>query len=196
MSTWINFGRWLTRLPGGIHPQEEPPSLDFTAHAACIGVSLQRFGVRESDLEDLLQDVLLIGYQKLHTFDAERSICAWLRGIGWNVAAAHQRRAYVRHERTIRSLSDAELEDACPDPEATAATREARVMLEAILDELDPDKRAVFVMFEIEEIDCDQIAVLLKVPIGTVYSRLFAARKSFEKALARGNARDARRGRS
>jgi RNA polymerase sigma-70 factor (ECF subfamily) len=50
---------------------------------------------------------------------------------------------------------------------------------------MDLEKRAVFVMFEIEQMPCAEIATLLDVPVGTVYSRLHAARKSFEAELAR-----------
>jgi RNA polymerase sigma factor (sigma-70 family) len=74
-------------------------------------------------------------------------------------------------------------------PEHAASDRQARARLESMLDELDPDKRAVFVMFEIDRMSCDEIAALVGVPVGTVYSRLHGARKAFEKSLARWRAR-------
>jgi RNA polymerase sigma-70 factor (ECF subfamily) len=50
---------------------------------------------------------------------------------------------------------------------------------------MDLDKRAVFVMFEIDELPCEAIASALGVPVGTVWSRLSAARKQFQAKLAR-----------
>ncbi len=49
-------------------------------------------------------------------------------------------------------------------PEHEASDAEARVRLEAILDELDPDKRAVFVMFEVDGMSCDEIAAFVGAP--------------------------------
>jgi RNA polymerase sigma-70 factor (ECF subfamily) len=87
-----------------------------------------------------------------------------------------------------------------PEPEGPSATPEqeladnqSRQRLEALLDELDLDRRAVFVMFEIDGMPCEEIAQLLGVPVGTVYSRLHAARKEFQRALVRMQARDAHR---
>src|SRR5262249_46123913 len=78
------------------------------------------------------------------------------------------------------------------NPEDAAAAREARARLDAMLDELDLEKRAVFAMFEVGEMSCDEIAAVVGVPVGTVYSRLHAARKGLAKVLARWRARDAR----
>ncbi len=58
-----------------------------------------------------------------------------------------------------------------------------------MLDELDLERRAVFVMYEIDELPCEQIAAMIGVPVGTVHSRLHAARKEFQRAAARWQAR-------
>jgi RNA polymerase sigma-70 factor, ECF subfamily len=47
------------------------------------------------------------------------------------------------------------------------------------------DKRAVFVMFEIDAMGCAEIASTLELPLGTVHSRLHAARREFERVLSR-----------
>ena len=63
-------------------------------------------------------------------------------------------------------------------------------MLHAFLESLDPDKRAVFVMAELEQMTAPEIAVALSANANTVYSRLRAARIAFEQVLcaSRGNA--------
>ena len=53
-----------------------------------------------------------------------------------------------------------------------------------ILDLMDLEKRSLFVMFEIDEMPCEEIAELLGVPVGTVHSRLHSARHEFKNALA------------
>ena len=58
---------------------------------------------------------------------------------------------------------------------------------------LDADKRAVFVMYEIDELPVDAIAEIVSIPVGTVYSRLRAAREEFEAAAQRVRARWAHR---
>lgn len=162
-------------------------------HVDFVWATLQRLGVRDSELEDLTQEVFIVVHGRLHTFDPAQSMPAWLFGICRRVSAAHRRRAYVRRERAAEEVAaGAEHEGA--GPEEAVHAREARERLDGLLDQLDADKRAVLVMFEIDEMPCEAIAEQLGVPVGTVYSRLHAARKAFERALARSRARDARGG--
>lgn len=179
-------------------PDHAPPRpLDVTAihaaHAGFVWLLLQRFGVRERDLEDALQEVFVVVHQRLHTWDPSCRITSWLYGIAQRVAIAWRRKAHVRREHAVEVVPEPPQGDA-RTPEHEASDAEARARLEAILDELDPDKRAVFVMFEIDGLSCDEIADLLGTPVGTVYSRLHSARKAFEKSLSRWRARDAHGG--
>ena len=66
------------------------------------------------------------------------------------------------------------------------ARREERHLAEWALSRLTIEKRATFVMFEVEALSCEEIAKIMNVPIGTVYSRLHAARHQLEKVIARG----------
>jgi RNA polymerase sigma-70 factor, ECF subfamily len=138
-----------------------------------------------------LQEVFVVVHQRLHTFDGSSRITTWLFGISMRVAAAHRRRAYRRREQMGDLPDDAT--DGAASPEEAAATRQAQARLSAILDTMDLERRALFVMFEIDELPCDEIAQLLGVPVGTVHSRLHAARKDFEAAVRRFDARDASR---
>lgn len=65
------------------------------------------------------------------------------------------------------------------------ASAQAAQQLNEILDSMELEKRAVFVMFEIEGLSCQEIGGIVGIPLGTVYSRLHAARRSFEKRLRR-----------
>ena len=65
------------------------------------------------------------------------------------------------------------------------AAEEARVRLAQLLAKLSPERRATFVLFEVEGASCEEIAELTGVPVGTVYSRLHLARKDVAKAADR-----------
>jgi RNA polymerase sigma-70 factor (ECF subfamily) len=173
---------------------ELPLSLDVSLvhrdHADFVWASLQRLGVRDADLEDMLQEVFVVVHRRLHTFDTTTRLTTWLFGIAMRVAAGYRRRAHIRRERSVPEIE--ETVEPGDGPVELAERRQAQERLHALLDSLDLEKRAVFVMFEIDELSCDTIAEILGTPVGTVYSRLHAARKAFQKALARMQAREAR----
>ncbi len=179
-------------LPGSGGPLDVRAIHD--AHADFVFATLQRFGVRDADLDDLMQEVFVVVHRRLDSFDGTSRMTTWLFGIAMRVAAGWRRRAHVRRERATDELpEDAEAhqrEGALPADEALALMQ-ARSQLEVILDGMDLERRAAFVMFEIEEMSCEEIAQIVGVPVGTVYSRLHKARKEFESALARLHARDA-----
>lgn len=165
----------------------------YKEHAAFVWAALQRLGVRQSDLEDVLHEVFVVVHRKVGTFDHTAKVTTWLFGICMRVASSYRRRGFRRRETSHAEVPERESHES---PEQELATRESRRRLESLLDELDLDRRAVFVMFEIEELPCTEIADMLGVPLNTVYSRLHAARKDFQAALARMHARDAHSRRS
>jgi RNA polymerase sigma-70 factor (ECF subfamily) len=163
----------------------EVDSMDVRAvhrsHADFVWARLQRLGVRPEDLEDLFQEVFVVVHRRLHTFDGRVPIDAWLVGICAKVAAAQRRRAHVRREQLVESVPEVPSRE--HDQDETVARHEQELHLRRALARLEPDKRIVFVMFELEEMSCQEIADALTLPVGTVHSRLFAARKLFQKAL-------------
>jgi RNA polymerase sigma-70 factor (ECF subfamily) len=145
----------------------------FDAHAAYILRSLRHLGVAESDLEDVGQEVFVTVHRRLSSFEGRSKLRTWLYGICLRVASDYRRRAYVRRERATadpaRDLPEAE--EHAPD-----ARVEARAELQALLGELDDDKRAVVVLYEIEGFSMKEVAEILDCPLQTAYSRLHAAR--------------------
>jgi RNA polymerase sigma-70 factor (ECF subfamily) len=186
-------------LPLGVQKTEArgdaaPPDLlsIHEEHAPFVWLSLQRLGVRSADIEDLLQEVFIVVHKRLATFDGSARMTTWLFGICLRVAAAHRRRAYNRREAIVPAPAEEALADSA-SPEDLASNRQAQARLAAILDTMDLEKRAIFVMFELDELSCEEIAEILGVPLGTVYSRLHAARKAFSAAVVRFEAREASR---
>jgi RNA polymerase sigma-70 factor, ECF subfamily len=160
----------------------------YDSHKGFVWACLQRFGAPTSELEDLFQEVFLVVHRKLSSFEPGAPMRPWLFGIALRVASNHRRRAYRRWELSSDELVDAARTEH-DSPETSAASSQARRTLHRILGGMPLEKRAVFVMFEIEGKSCDEIATELVVPVGTVYSRLHAARDVFAKALRQHEAR-------
>jgi RNA polymerase sigma-70 factor (ECF subfamily) len=154
----------------------------YQQHADFVWRSLQHLGVRDADLEDLAQEVFVTVHRKLSSFDGRSKLTTWLFGICLHLAQRHRRRAYFRLE--FLQAEPPERVDS-ETPEAHYAGRESHALLERLLDKLSPERRATFVLFEVEGVSCEEIAELTAVPVGTVYSRLHLARKQVTAAAAR-----------
>lgn len=144
--------------------------------------SLRRLGVAPSNVDDATQDVFLVAHRRLGDFEGRSSIKTWLFGIALRVARDHRR--LVRRKGGHEALPDT-VRDAGPSPHDAMERAEAARLLESLLDALDEDRRAVFVLAELEQMSAPEMSEALGVPLNTVYSRLRAARADFEKALAR-----------
>jgi RNA polymerase sigma-70 factor (ECF subfamily) len=156
----------------------------FRDHGQFIWLSLQRFGVRLPDLDDLAQDVFMVVHRKVARLDSRAPIRPWLFGICMRVAANYRRRRRWKVEMPSNGRDD----DRAADlrlADDLLIKGEDRALAERALATLEVDKRAIFVMFEVEELPCAEIAELMNVPVGTVYSRLHAARRQLKEALAR-----------
>lgn len=162
----------------------------FDAHFEFVWRSLRRLGVRESDVDDAVQEVFVVVHRKRDEFQGRSRLSTWLYGICFRVASDYHRRAYVRREQPTDEPPDAvTTAESAFDPEQRAHTAEARALLDEALEAMDVEKRAVFVQYEIDELSVEEIAARINVPVGTVYSRLKAARVAFDKSVARIRAR-------
>ena len=159
----------------------------YDEHAEMVWRSLRRLGVPEASVDDALQEVFLVVHRRLPEFEGRSSLKTWLFGIVLGVAR-NQRRSVRR--RAPEGVLASEVDDELPspsnrNPEGNAQSAEAVRTLYALLDELDEDKRQVFVMADLEEMTAPEIAAALKLNVNTVYARIRAARLGFEQAVAR-----------
>ncbi|NUO53119.1 MAG: sigma-70 family RNA polymerase sigma factor [Polyangiaceae bacterium] len=161
----------------------------YDEHVDLVWRALRRFGVLESALEDATQDVFLVVHRRLAEFEGRSSVSTWLYGIAVGIARNHRRTRRRRPEHTTEGVED-EMVARGASPERGAEDSEALRALDKILSELDPDKREVFVLAELEELTAPEIAAALKLNVNTVYTRLRAARAAFEQALVRFRAKD------
>jgi RNA polymerase sigma-70 factor (ECF subfamily) len=154
----------------------------FREHAPYVWRVLRRLGVREADAEDLCQEVFVVVHRKLPEFEGRSSVRTWIYGIAARVASDHRRRAHVRREHATGDVPE---ERRSAPQLRELELGQARAMLDAALAELDDDKRAVFVLYEIEELEMKDVAEALGCPLQTAYSRLHAARKRVEESVQR-----------
>lgn len=150
--------------------------------------TLRRLGVHDSELDDAMQDVFLVVHRRLKDLQPDVPALCWVCGIAVRVARDHRRSAQ-RRDPSRRGLQpvcelDAIADMHAQDPEETAQRRAAGRLIREVLEELEEPKREVFVFAELEQMTAPQIAQILDVPLNTVYSRLRAARRDFEAALA------------
>lgn len=154
----------------------------FREHGAFVWRSLRRLGMSESDADDLCQEVFLVAFRRLDSFEHRSSFKTWLYGIAVRVAQAHRRRASTQREQPWASPPEV----ASPDgPHDQLADQQARQLLDRAVGELDDDKRAVFVLYEIEQLPMNEVAVALSCPAQTAYSRLHAARRQVQASVRR-----------
>lgn len=161
----------------------------YEEHFEFVWRSLRRLGVPEASADDAAQDVFLVVHRRLDEFEGRSALRTWLFGIALRVARSHRRRfaRKGRHEPLPAEVAgDTEM------PEETLERRRAADFLDQFLDSLDEDKRAVFVLAELEQMTAPEIETALGVKLNTVYSRLRAARKAFEAAVGRHHAKEAR----
>lgn len=164
----------------------------YDEHAELVWRALRRLGVPEASVDDALQDVFVVVHRRLADFEGRSSLRTWLFGIALGVARNHRRSA---RRRAPEGALAAEVDDDLPapdskGPEGRVQSAEAVRTLYALLDQLDEDKRTVFVLADLEEMTAPEIAATLSLNLNTVYARIRAARLAFEQAVARHRAQE------
>lgn len=174
-----------SRMSEGPQPRHHDAAALFRDHAAFVANFLHRLGAGPSEIDDLVQEVFLVAHRRGGFIEDGRARpTTWLAEIAIRVASVarrSQRRSREHPDQaTIADASSREI-----DPARAAETNEALDRVQAALDCLDAERRAIFILFELEGEPCQAIAAAFQIPIGTVYSRLHKARKQFMEAHAR-----------
>lgn len=162
--------------------QDSPLTQIVRDHGPYVWRVLRRLGVSEADVDDVCQEVFLVVHRKLGEFEGKSALRTWIYGIAIRTASDYRKRAHRRHEVATAELPEAPGSD---DPHRTLQLRQARTMLDELISALDDDKRAVFVLFEIEQLGMNDVAAALGCPLQTAYSRLHAARAQIQAAATR-----------
>lgn len=165
----------------------------YDRHADYVYQSLRRLGVPRAILPDALQDVFVIVHRRLSELDTSGSAKPWLFVVAMGVARNHRRRLRRKKpEREHSGVDPDHLGGRFEEPFERAAHAESVALFYKLLESLDDDKRAVFVLAELEELSVPEIAETLSLNVNTAYARLRAARQRFEQVLSRFRASERR----
>ena len=155
-----------------------------------------RFAGSADDAEDLTQDVFIKMYRTLSSYDIERgAFVTWVTTITRNLLVDHFRK--TKQERVTDSLDAApsehedalplsdRLADAGPTPDSRAQSQQVGEAVHHALQKLSPDLREAVILRDLQDLDYKDIATVLKVPEGTVKSRINRGRAELARLLQR-----------
>jgi RNA polymerase sigma-70 factor (ECF subfamily) len=158
-------------------------------HSPRVFAIARRYARRESEVDDIAQEVWLKSFQKLGTFRGDAPFEHWLARLTvrtcYDFLRGHQR----NREWTFSELSEPEqdwLDRVVTNPgDAGESADAARQLVERLLEELSPAARLVITLLEIEERSVREIAELTGWSVPLVKVRAFRARAEMKKRLAR-----------
>jgi|SRR5208282_5503425 len=149
----------------------------------------RRYARRQSEVEDIVQEVWIKAYQKLHSFRGTAPFEHWLMRLTvrtcYDFLRAHQR----NREMAFSELSNEEgdwLESFAQAPESSSETADAaRLLIERVLARLSPPARLIITLLEIEDRSVKEIAHLTGWSVTLVKVRAFRARAEMRRVLAK-----------
>ncbi len=151
----------------------------YDAQLAWVLATFRRLGIPDAEVDDAAHELFLVVHRKLATYDRARPLRPWLFGIAYRVARDVLRRGAARF-RVVESIRPME----AVDLELQTEARQQLTRIQHALDSLDYERRAAFVMHELDGFSVPEIANVLGGPINTLYSHLRRARKHVHAHLA------------
>jgi RNA polymerase sigma-70 factor (ECF subfamily) len=155
-----------------------------------------RFAGSAEDAQDLAQEVFIRMYRTLNTYDQSKgAFTTWLTTMTRNLLVDHFRK--TRQQRMTDSLDAAPSEhedslplgeripDGGPPPDSGVQSRETREAVHGALQRLSPELREAVILRDLQDMDYREIATVLKVPEGTVKSRINRGRAELARLLQR-----------
>jgi RNA polymerase sigma-70 factor (ECF subfamily) len=176
-------------------PREDPSALPtfrgvYDGYFDFVWTCVRRMGVPLDAADDVVQEVFIVVNARLKTLERPASLRSWLYGVVRRTASMYHR---GRSARTARESPAPVFDDTANpmqlSPLDLAVLGDKVKLLWSLLAELDPAKREVLVLAELEEMTAPEIAEAIGIPLNTAYSRLRAARQEFNEAVARDLAR-------
>lgn len=154
-----------------------------------VFATARRYARRESEVEDIVQEVFIKAFQKLGSFRGEAPFEHWLMRLAvrtcYDFLRAHQRNRETAFTELTQPESDW-LDQYVVDPgTADENAAAARQLIQRILTRLSPSARLVITLLEIEERSVKEIAVITGWSVPLVKVRAFRARAEMRKILAK-----------
>jgi len=155
----------------------------FRLYASFVASFLYRIGALPCDINDLVQDVFMTAHKRGGYRPGATSPKTFLARICLEAKLAADRRDARWRRSQVGELAVATVGEAPEGPEGSLATERAAIKLQRALEAIEPNPRTVFILFELHGESCESIAAGLGIKLGTVYSRLYYARKKFFTAV-------------
>ncbi len=162
-----------TRMFGELVRRYQDPVYGMVARAVGAG----------EDAEDVAQEVFLRVFRGLDGFKGESKFSTWLYRVTWNLCADWLRRNRRPDRRTAKVDEADSLADGRVDLEGGLLEQEQRAAVRRALDRLDEKYRGVVDLHYYQKLSYDQIAAVLDLPLKTVETRLYRARKMLRECL-------------
>jgi len=155
-----------------------------------------RFTGSGDDAQDLTQEVFIKVYRTLDSFDVEKgSFMTWVTTVTRNLLVDHFRK--TKQDRVTDSLDNSgsededmlplseQIADSGPSPDVRVHRRETQELVQRALQKLSPELREAVILRDLQDMDYKDIALSLKVPEGTVKSRINRGRVELARLLSR-----------
>jgi RNA polymerase sigma-70 factor, ECF subfamily len=159
-------------------------------HLDALYTSALRLARNRDDAEDLLQETVLRAYRSFHQFSPGTNCRAWMLTILYNRFRSGYRRGLREQvansrdefEQEIETLSLAQ-DDGHDNPEQIAAGHNAAQLIRRALASLPEEFRETLLLVDLQELNYQEVADVLDVPLGTVKSRVSRGRALLRTAL-------------
>jgi RNA polymerase sigma-70 factor, ECF subfamily len=155
----------------------------FEREFSYVWLSLRRLGVHDRDLEDVAQEVFVRVYRRLDAYDRSLPIRPWLFAFAVRCASDWKRLARNRLELLGTPTADAESLDPRADDQLVRG-QDLELLLR-VIEHMDIDRRAVVILYELDQVPMKEVAASLGIPLQTAYSRLRVAREELTFAVER-----------
>ena len=144
-----------------------------------------KFVGRHDQAEDLTQEIFLKVFKSLDTFDRRANFQTWLISVSRNLCIDHYRSVRKERETINRDVDTSDIAPAAPEPGPIAALeqRDRVVLLRQALAALPKTLRTAVLMRDLQELSYHEIAEALRLPEGTVKSRINRGRSELARQI-------------
>jgi len=158
----------------------------FQAHVAAVHRVVRRMVGARPDVDDLVQTAFFEAFRSLPDFRGDALFSTWLTRITVRVTMRAARRSRAAAAAPLDEIG--EPASTTPGPERVAAAREALGLVESLLGELRPKRRAAFVLHVLEGYSMEEVAAILSASTAAVKVRVHDARRHIERRLRQNRA--------
>ncbi|MGN0927785.1 MAG: RNA polymerase sigma factor RpoE [Succinivibrio sp.] len=151
---------------------------------------ISKFVANSADINDIAQDAFIKAYKAINSFRGESSFYTWLYRIVVNAAKTFLE-SNSKHKNSIdvdspefQSIDEQGILASKDTPDRIIESQELHEVILKAMNDLPKELREAITLREIEGMSYDDMAIALKVPVGTVRSRIFRAREFIESRMA------------